>query len=457
MLGLLILKEIRSSVLTYRFAVTFVLSFVLMLVSMHVMTSHYLTNRDNFKAASDTRQSHIAKYTKIDDPVKRFDELNKLGITSAREPASLSILAMGLEREIPVEVHQGGWFSQRSDSVQYENPFLRTLTAPDFTFVVGVIFSLLALIFSFDGICGEKEAQTLKLMMSYSVPRHSILLAKWLGGYIVMILPFLTATGLSLLLLALTGKVHLDDEQWVRIGMMVLFSLIYLSLFFTTGLMISTFTDRPATALIISLFLWATLLLAIPNLSIIAAKVAVPVPTYQKIEAEKQRIYKEYGLKMEALSKTMLSYGKDAERRQEELRDERKRRMQELDEYYDNRLLSQTSLCQTFSRLSPFPSFKYLMTELATTGPDSYRQFQVAEKKFRQTFDDYRRALRKKKDDKTIDKNWLKTEELPALIIFKPRLDDSLNNALTDIIILVMLNVICFMGAFVKFLRYDVR
>ena len=46
-----------------------------------------------------------------------------------------------------------------------------------------LIFWLLAIVFGYDAICGEKERGTLRLMLSCSVPRDTVLLAKWIGGF----------------------------------------------------------------------------------------------------------------------------------------------------------------------------------------------------------------------------------------------------------------------------------
>jgi hypothetical protein len=383
--------------------------------------------------------------------------MNKLGIATPRQPQPLSVLAAGVENEIPMEIHEGGWFSEHPDPGRFENPFLRTLTAPDFSYIAGVVMSLLALMFSFDGICGEKESQTLKLMLSYAVPRHLILLSKWIGGYLVLICPFLLAAGTSLLLLSMRGHAEFGSEGWTRIGIMVLFSMIYLSLFFTAGLLISALTYRAATALIVALFVWAAWLLVIPNLSVIAAETVVETPTHQQIEAEKVRIWKEIDLRMRALQRVMLDYGKEGERKQQELRDEGKRRADELDEFFDNKLAQQTSLCRTIARLSPYSCYKFAMTEVAMTGPDAYSLFNKAEKRFRLAFQDYRKALWDKRRKKQLPADWLKPEEMPRLEFFSPRLEASIDNCYTDILILVMLNVIGFMASFVFFLRYDAR
>ena len=42
-------------------------------------------------------------------------------------------------------------------------------------------------------MCGEKESGLLRLVLSNAAPRHQVLLSKWFGGYVTLIMPFLLA------------------------------------------------------------------------------------------------------------------------------------------------------------------------------------------------------------------------------------------------------------------------
>ena len=53
--------------------------------------------------------------------------------------------------------------------------------AIDWVFIIGGLLSLMALLFTFDAFIGEKERGTLKLVMAQSLPRHTLLLGKFLG------------------------------------------------------------------------------------------------------------------------------------------------------------------------------------------------------------------------------------------------------------------------------------
>lgn len=457
MLGLLVKKEIRSHVLTYRFVMTLILSFVLMLLGFHLMTAHYQGRMDAYAASESARADQIAKIRQIPEPDKRLRELNRQGVSSSYRPALLSILAVGVEGGLSVTRYAGGWGGDGGDPAKFKNPFLAVLMAPDFTYIVAVILSLLALIFSFDNICGEKEQQTLKLTLSYAVPRHLVLLSKWVGGYVVLICPVLLATGVALFIMSLQKCVQLAPGDLVRIGLMVGAALVYVSLFFTVGIMISTLTHRAVTAMIIVLFVWAAWVLVIPNIAIVSAKLIAPVPTYNKIESEKNAVDEEINLKIRAIGKTMLNYGSEAKKIKETLEQERQRRCQDLDEFYASKVAAQNRLCLLFSRLSPFAAFSYLSAALADTGIDLYRQYWVADKRFQDDFQGYHRRFWNERNAQKLKDNWFRPDELPVFGVNPARLEDSINRAAFDFSIIAVLNVICFLTAFMCFLRYDVK
>ena len=54
----------------------------------------------------------------------------------------------------------------------------------DFVFVVSTVFSLLALLFTFDAVAGEREAGTLRITLANALPRDIFLWSKLIGGYL---------------------------------------------------------------------------------------------------------------------------------------------------------------------------------------------------------------------------------------------------------------------------------
>ena len=133
-----------------------------------------------------------------------------------------------------------------------------------------VILSLLALLFAHDAIAGEREAGTLRLTLTNAVSRPVILLAKYISALVCLTLPVVMSLLLALILFSVSGSISLTGDDWLRIGGILLTSLIYLSAFYLIGLLISAITRRTATALMVSMVIWSTLVLIYPSLSVFA-------------------------------------------------------------------------------------------------------------------------------------------------------------------------------------------
>lgn len=459
MLGAIIKKEIIGHILSYRFMVTFILFFSLILISIFILTNDYQTRLDSYKASVGSHKEEINKIKAIKDPNESTMELfNRVGIYADRRPKDLSLLVKGLEDNIPESVNMTFWQGfKKIDSRFYSNPIFFLFSTPDFAYIVNIILSLLSLLFVFDTICGEKENGTLKLMLSNSLPRDIILLGKWIGGYISLIAPFLVAVISGLIYLYFRKVILFDSELISRIGLIILTSLMYISLFFTLGIFISTITRKSSTALLLGLFIWVIWILVIPNLAPVISRIAVPIPTIQKINAEKEAINKEIEIKQRRISRTMIGYGKEAEKLKEDLDEERKKRIGKLDKFYEDKLEGQVNICKILSRISPSASFIYVTTSLTQTGINQFKIFKQASKRFQDEFMSYDKRIWEKRRNKELKSDWLLEEELPILQISEVSIGQDFQLILFDLLLLVVYNVLFFMGGYLFFLRYDVR
>ena len=194
MLWLVIKKEVINNVLSFRFVVTYALLFCLILLAMLLMTSDYRDRFQEYNAAVNKERNRLDELRKIDDPSELFNEFQRTSFTGVREPRNLSILARGLEGELPNQVPATGFMRFLSSEDRLgKNMLFEIFQTPDFVYVINIVMSLLALLFVFDSICGEKEQGTLKLLLSNSVPRDVVLAGKWIGGYLSVIAPFSVA------------------------------------------------------------------------------------------------------------------------------------------------------------------------------------------------------------------------------------------------------------------------
>ena len=411
MLKSIIRKEILNNLLSYKFSIIIILSTILVLVSIFVMYRDYCLALENYEVLR----------SKSENP------------PAVIPPIPLSIFAKGLEENLCRSYEPGFVGSiDVSSSQKSVNKLFKLFTTPDLLYIIKVILSLCAMLFAFDVICGEKETGTLRQSLSCSLRRPTLIAGKWVGGFTSFILPFFIAVLLGTIFVTLSPMVDMNAQNWAKLGLFLLSSVIYLSVFFSLGLLISCLTHRSSTSFVLSLFVWAILVFLIPNLGNILARQFVEVPTVQQLELRRRHIA--MGGRMEA---ARLPDGHERGARFERIRSEQN----QVTEDYRNRFDRLVTLSQNITRVSPTAAFTFLATDLMGTG-------MAEERKLRRAFLQYTDILR----------NWNEKGERPAFSYQRSSVQEALcPGGLGNCLILVLFNILFFTGAYVAFLRYDAR
>jgi ABC-type transport system involved in multi-copper enzyme maturation permease subunit len=223
-------------------------------------------------------------------------------------PTPLGIFAKGLDENLSSswELKAVG-FEINSEKQKSLNNLFRLFTAPDLLYIIKVILSLCAMLFAFDVVCGEKETGTLRQSLSNSLKRPILIFGKWLGGFISFILPFFVAVLLGTIFVTLSPKVDMNAQDWAKLGLFLVSGVIYLAVFFSLGLLISCLTHRSSTSLVISLFVWTILVFLIPNLGNILARQFIRIQTTQQLELKRQQIWNKFRFEMKRIPFTFLA------------------------------------------------------------------------------------------------------------------------------------------------------
>ena len=433
----IIWKEISENITSYRNLITTGLCIVLFLSSALIMTRDYQNRQVNYSLRDTLGQTRTGLRPKL-----------------AKPPASLSILARGLDENMGRLIFI--WWSQPRKEVGADvvdpgerNPLFSLFVAPDFVYIVKIVMSILALFFAFDSICGEKERGTLKMMLaSGKTSRSSVILGKWLGGYLSFLICFLPALLLVLIWIALHPTADINGEDWVRIGFIVLFSLSYISIFFLLGLFVSTLTHRGATSLLIILLLWVVWVIGTPNLGVLVAKRLSPVPESLAFMAEKRAIGQQ---RFDSQMDSFEAYW-------------------QADDRYIAKVNQQADLVQKLTRASPLASYTYIATALGRTGAAEEQRYKRAvadwDRNIRRTADrgmrEYRRQMEEYNAGGLVQApdlpkgayEW--AEEVP-FAYKEMSLSEAFGTIWIDVSLILILNVVLFMAAYLSFLRYDVR
>ena len=147
------------------------------------------------------------------------------------------------------------------------NPYLHLFSQIDLVFIFQVVLSLLSLLFAYDAIAGDWETGTLRLVLSHPIGRGKVLLAKYIAAMVCLLLPVVMSLLLALIQCSFAPSLQFSTDDFLRIGGIVLTTVVYLSIFYLIGLLISATTRRAATSLMLCMFLWVVLVLVYPNWS----------------------------------------------------------------------------------------------------------------------------------------------------------------------------------------------
>lgn len=468
----LLQKEILDLVLSIRFLV------LLMLCALLIPLSLYVN--------SQTYERWLADYNeqlKIESTLRS----SRSGWSGTRPPSPLAVFANGVETSLP----KG--FSIQPNQIQmdkprsYGDPIYEIFGRIDFLFVVQAVLSLIAFLFAFDSISGEKEMGTLRLCLANAVPRYKILLGKFAGGMLILVVPFLIATGIGLIVLTATGYPLFDHNLWTKVLLMVVASIVYISTFYVLGMVISSLTHQSKTTLIVLMLIWVVFVLAVPRLSIIVAGMIRPVESdavialrkkllVEHIQQEKGRALKDLYFakaRQKGLAEGALTFdANDPEfvRRRNEIAKPFEARMRDelakIDEDHQRKKQRQLHLARNIARISPASVFAYVMTDMADTGETVKVRFFDAVRRHYARMD--RLVFSRMYQDLITDEghSWgfggtLPGEELPEKpprFAFRfPEISESLAHSLPDVALLVIYALLFFIVAHVAFIGYDVR
>ena len=411
MLGTLIKRELVDNLTSGRYILTSILCVTLCVASIILMSHNYDNRVKDFNLRHYLYgMSHWGQYD--------GDASDKSIYIVAKPPQPLSLVAIGTDA-VMVRPHSpaGARYDVIAEFKHYygeQHHLFDLFTTPSFVYAVGVVFSLLAIFLSFDVICGEKETHTLSLLLSHSIPRSQLLLAKWIGGYVSFLISISPALLLMLIFLNVFAGVPLETEHWLRLLGIFALSFLYLSVFFTLGLLVSTLTHRSATALILVIFIWAIWALATPRVGVLTARTIRPAQPFSGFYVEK--------------------YYTAPHRHTEEQREQ----LWKMDDAYVATIDKQIEMGQHLARLSPTASYIYGSTALALTGIADYKDY-------RQQFSQWNRDA-------------IRSRESRQPFVYQPlTIGKSLSKITFDVMLLVMWNLLLFMAANLAFLRYDVR
>jgi len=496
MLKTIIAREFLNNILNLRFMIGLVLCIIVTVACIIILAHDYQQEMADYNIRVNLQ----------DEIMDNYANANRDGLLEMLRPQKPP------ERFRPLIIGISG--NEDSGFFDY-NPLPILFPPLDFLFIVTIIMSLLAMLFSHDAIAGERQSGTLRLVISNSISRTTILLGKFIGGTISLIIPFILSLLVGGLYISMNPSIQWDGSAWAELALLTAASITFITLFYLLGLMVSTFSRYSTTSILNCLFLWILLVLVIPNVCPYISAQFYRIPSVNEIErreseneAHGQEVASE--LMNESVKQFKLKYGKlfsefesmefggiggwflfhrrvvDPKYRKaaqqraaadpefkammdafvgeyKKAGDELDRIRGDSDMLWDNRktkAAAQTKLAKNLACISPFANFVYVARDLTGTGLRSLEYFE-------RTKDEYRNQLRpylSKKIDDAREKNPALEDESLLDVSDRPRFvfkEEALKNKLNEVLPywggLVFFNVVFFVAAFAGFMIYDVR
>ena len=474
MLITLIQKEMMHHILSARFIALLVMCALLIPLNFHINYHRYLQRQIDYQEAvkkENNKDPAEQPWTRrqVTDPNLAVSKL-------ILKPTPLSVFGTGLESALPSYLGMTRNGIQRGEAALSTAPIAVLFGHLDFVFVVSTVFSLLALLFTFDAVAGEREAGTLRLTLANALPRDTFLWSKLIGGYLIFIIPFLVSLILGLLVLVSQGFPLAETDIFPRVLWLIFVSLLYIGVFFAIGAVISIYFDSSKTALIVAFTVWVFTVLILPRVGFLAAQVVAPAPTAESVyrekavqraesrvslEAERNKIMSEViqdNIKMSGVS--VVGLGPDfldimnekMAPLEEAARLKYRDLAAQLDGRYQQKRRHQDQIGINLSRITPTASFISLATDATQTG-------QVKRDTYFQTGNRYYEMLDAEMFSKMTDTMIVKegiSSPMPPPPLVKLTLEEMLQHAALDLILLCFFAGGLMTGAFLKFFRLDI-
>ena len=471
MLLTLIQKEIMHHVLSVRFVALLLMCVLLIPLTLSINYQSYRQNLVDYQEA--VKLANIEEKTMNPKmPLEPEIEVSKLIL----KPTPLSIFAKGLGDSLPSYLGMTRNGITQGPPATFSAPLSQLLGHLDFLFVVGTVFSLLALLFTFDAVAGEREAGTIRITLANSLPRDLLLWSKLIGGYLVFVVPFLVSFLFGLLLLVWQGFPLGESDIFSRVLSLTLVSLLYIGVFFAIGTVISTYLDSAKTALIIAFTIWVFAVLITPRIGFLAAKIIAPTRTSQSVYMEKTAMRDNFDAELSEIKKKIVmetpadergtrviagEIANEIDERMKPFEAEYRQKFQDhtnkLDRDYKRETERQEQVGETLSRITPTSSLIYLATNLTQTGKRHRRNyFQAGERYYNELHTD----LFSKIVDHASARMWNPATDIVNITQPPPleitTLGETFRQSMIDVLLLCFFAVALTTVAFLKFFRLDI-
>ena len=479
----IVTRELLDHLTSLRFALTTLILVALMVTNAIV---HLQTHPERVRKYSEKVN---ASQTELKSRTQLYELLQKGPGKLYKRPSSLTFIADGGDALLPNESVSGGFWRLYGLTYLWSMGVPRlnmealsnlrpTATVIDWVFIITYLLSFIPLLFTFDALSGERERGTLRLCLANSISRPALLVGKFFGSLVAVLIPFYFAILFNLAIISTGSWTQLGGADWGRVALIILIASCYAGIFIAVGLIVSAMTRESRLSLVVLLLIWVTVVVFMPStLGTLSAKWMSSVQTHHQFQkttaAATDQIHKDFLDKRKALrERRQVVETSQAEAAkidtseleiQRELVNKDMETRERLSHQYLTAQSAQVLHARQITRCSPAAIVQYALESMAGTGFNRHLQFLEYANLHVQQFRNFIVEMDRGDPEslhiigipKGMSEKPVSSEAIP---IFEDRLtfQDTLNPAIVDILLLILLLSVSLSGAFLVFLRSEV-
>jgi ABC-type transport system involved in multi-copper enzyme maturation permease subunit len=262
------LKELRELLVTGRFQAAAALVFGLLAVTLVFMTRSYARALQEYGIADAARLASL----------RQDGHLNRATMWLPSDPPNpLSVLVSGL--------------TDNGRLHAFDNDTLAIAFPPaDLVMVIGIVLSLVAVLFAHDAFTGERERGTLRLLVSGAAARSSILAGKLAGRFAALLVPLAAGLLAGAMALAIARDIGWSLPETAAFLTLAGIATLYVAIFVALGIFVSAWTRTTHGSLAGSLLAWAVFILIIPSVAPYVAAALSPTGNVALHQRERRTI-----------------------------------------------------------------------------------------------------------------------------------------------------------------------
>jgi ABC-2 type transport system permease protein len=304
MITLIARKEFTEMLRDGRFRSLALLFIALLLATLLVGWRQYAQQAEQRAAAQTKVREQWLNMTRMPPHLAAHS-----GTMLFKQPLSLTAFERGIDSYTGVavflEAHKRNLFDYKPAE---EAPIRQRFGELTVALTLQLLVPLLIILLSYPAFAGEREAGTLRQLLSLGVSRRDLALGKALGVAGPLLLLLAPAAILGVVSLALLDRTGALLASGARLALLIVCYLVYFIVFLCLSLIVSARSATAQRALLILLGLWFGACLMLPRAAMEMAQRLYPIPAAR-----------DFALELEQSKKELLTFEKRREQVQARL------------------------------------------------------------------------------------------------------------------------------------------